>query len=175
MTHGDHLGLLTLTLAGDARHGNDMLWEQIMNRTEQANPANPERILEIFAAIERRDQQRLFDLCHSDVEFHWPPTLPYGGTSRGFKSGPPTWGHTWIPLQPTEAEQSMDPRVVAAHGDEVVVLWRRRGVSPGGDRVDSPVLGLYEIRDGKLARAQMFYFDSSAVADFLARAKGRAA
>jgi ketosteroid isomerase-like protein len=64
---------------------------------------------------------------------------------------------------------------LAAHGDEVVVLWRQRGASPGGDRVDSPVLGLYEIRDGELARAQMFYFDSSAVADFLARAKGRAA
>jgi ketosteroid isomerase-like protein len=69
----------------------------------------------------------------------------------------------------------MDPRVVAAHGDEVVVLWQQRGISPGGDRVDSPMLGLYEIRDGKLACAQMFYFDSSAVVDFLAGIKGRAA
>jgi hypothetical protein len=37
------------------------------------------------------------------------------------------------------------------------------------------VPGLYEIRDGKLARAQMFYFDCSAVVDFLAGIKGRAA
>jgi ketosteroid isomerase-like protein len=62
-----------------------------MNPTEQANA---ERILEIFAAIERRDQQRLLGLCHSDVEFHWPPTLPYGGTSTGFKSEPPS--EVWI-------------------------------------------------------------------------------
>jgi hypothetical protein len=103
------------------------------------------------------------------------PRREYGGTSRGFKSEPPTWGHTWIPLQPTVAERSMDPRVVAAHGAEVVVLWRQRGVAPGGDHVDSQVLGLYEIRDGKLARAQMFYFDCSAVVDFLAGIKGRAA
>ena len=35
----------------------------------------------------------------------------------------------------------MDPRVVAANGDEVVVLWRQRGVSRAGDRFDGEVLG----------------------------------
>ena len=64
----------------------------------------------------------------------------------------------------------MDPRVVAAGEDEVVVLWRQRGVGPSGERFDGEVLGLYGFRDGKLARAQMFYFDAAAVAGFLARA-----
>jgi hypothetical protein len=32
------------------------------------------------------------------------------------------------------------------------------------------VLGLYQIREAKLARAQMFYFDTVAVGDFLAKA-----
>jgi len=32
------------------------------------------------------------------------------------------------------------------------------------------VLALYLLRDGKLARAQMFYFDSAEIAGFLARA-----
>jgi hypothetical protein len=35
------------------------------------------------------------------------------------------------------------------------------------------VLGLYRLSDGKLARAQMFYFDTVTVVDFLARAKGQ--
>jgi hypothetical protein len=35
-------------------------------------------------------------------------------------------------LQPTEAERRMDPRVVAASEEEVVVLWRQRGVDSGG-------------------------------------------
>jgi len=52
----------------------------------------------------------------------------------------------------------------------VVVLWRQRDVSPGGDRLDSPVLALYGFRDGKLARAQMFYFDEAACVRFLERA-----
>jgi len=82
----------------------------------------------------------------------------------------PIWGETWTPLQPTEAERRMDPRVVAANGNEVVVLWHQRGLSPNGERCDSEVLGYYRLRDGKLARAQMFYFDPVSVAAFLQRA-----
>ena len=63
---------------------------------------------------------------------------------------------------------------MAASDDAVVVLWRQRGVSPAGDRLDSPVFGLYEVGHGKLVRAQMFYFDPAAVADFLATAKAAA-
>src|SRR5262245_40600069 len=132
-------------------------------------------MLDIFSAIERRDPQRLSELCHPDVEFCWPAALPYGGTTRGFGTERPTWIHTWAPLQPTEAERRMEPRVVASNGDEVVVLWRQRGLSPGGEHFDGLVLALYMLRDGRLARAQMFYFDTPALVEFLARASGRAA
>jgi hypothetical protein len=39
------------------------------------------------------------------------------------------------------------------------VLWHQRGRDRAGRWLDTPVLGLYQVRDGKLARAQMFYFD----------------
>jgi ketosteroid isomerase-like protein len=125
---------------------------------------NTEVMLGIFSAIEVRDFQRLLDLCQPDVEFLWPPSLPYAGGERG------AWAQTWVPLQPTETERRMDPRVVAVSGDEVVVLWQQRGVSPAGDRFDGPVLALYRLRDRKLARAQMLYFDTVEVASFLAKA-----
>jgi hypothetical protein len=35
----------------------------------------------------------------------------------------------------------MDPRVVAASGDEVVVLWRQKGVDRTGERFDGPRSG----------------------------------
>jgi uncharacterized protein len=137
---------------------------------------NVEVMLKIFSAIEERDSQppdpqQALNFFHPDVEFDWPPSLPYGGTSRGLKVNHPTWLETWDPLQPTDAERRMDPRVVAASEEEVVVLWRQRGVSPTGDRIDTPVLGLYQLREGKLARAQMFYFDPAATLEFLARVK----
>ena len=127
---------------------------------------NIDVMLGIFSAIERRDFQRLLDFCQPDVEFLWPPSLPYAGGERG------AWAQTWVPLQPTETERRMDPRVVAASGNEVVVLWHQRGVSRAGDRFDGPVLALYQLHGGKLARAQMFYFDTVGVAGFLAKARG---
>jgi len=59
--------------------------------------------------------------------------------------------------------------VVAASGKGIVVLWRQRGATPAGDRFDGEVLGLYQVVGGKLARAQMFYFDTAALVSFLAK------
>jgi ketosteroid isomerase-like protein len=140
-----------------------------------ARDKNIEVMLQIFSAIEQRDAQRVLGLVHPDVEFHWPPSLPYGGTRRGLNPDGPTWGKTWDPLQPTASERHLDPRVIAATDEEVVVHWRQKGVTPSGDRIDTPVLGLYLLRDGKLARAQMFYFDPAAVLSFLLKATGQAA
>jgi len=64
---------------------------------------------EVFSAIERRDSQRFLDLCDPNVEFHWPPSLPYGGVTHGHDYERPSWSKTWFPLQPTEAEKRMDP------------------------------------------------------------------
>jgi ketosteroid isomerase-like protein len=133
-------------------------------------------VLETFRAVERRDEQRLLELYHPDIEFHDASSLPYGGVVSGRPAveshmyGPRSWAGTWTPLQPTSAERRMDPRVVAATGREVVVLYRQRAVGAGGERLDSPVLGLYEVRDGKLLRAQMFHYDTAALVGFLARA-----
>jgi ketosteroid isomerase-like protein len=130
---------------------------------------NAEAVLRVFRAIERRDDRRFLDLLDPEFEIRWPPSLPYGGNSRA-KVESPTWSQTWDPLQPTEAERRMDARVVAASGDEVVVLWRQRGLCRTGERFDDEVLGLYRVREGKLVRAQMFYFDTVALVDFLAKA-----
>jgi ketosteroid isomerase-like protein len=128
-------------------------------------------VLEAFAAVEQRDAKRLLDVCHPAVEFHWPPSLPYGGSSRGAEArrGQPTWSEVWDPLQPTAEDRRMSPRVVAATDGEAVVLWRQRGVNSAGERFDGETLGMYEVRDGKLTRAQMFSFDTTALLRFLER------
>ena len=82
----------------------------------------------------------------------------------------PAWAKTWDSVQ-TESERKMDPRVIAASDEEVVVLYRQRGISSAGERFDNPVLGLYRVREGKLQRAQMFQFDTAAILDFLVRAR----
>ncbi len=128
-------------------------------------------VLASFKAVEDRDEALVRKVFHPEFESHWPMSLPYGGVKRGFNASGTTWTNTWNRLQPTDAQRAMSPRVVAAHGDEVVVHWQQRGMDGTGAVYDGEVLGIYEVRDGKLARAQMFYFDTSAVADFLARAE----
>jgi len=128
-------------------------------------------VMAAFAAVERRDERRLADLYHPQVEFHWPPSLPYGGSFHGATalqgSDRTSFDQVWDPLQPTRRERRMDPRVVAATDKEVVVLWHQRGLRPDGQQLDMETLGLYGVRDGKFARAQMFYFDTTAVLRFL--------
>ena len=142
---------------------------------------NVDVVLQTIRAVERRDPQALFALYHPDVEFCDAPSLPYGGTRSGIddireslaRDPERTWLGTWGPLQPTETERSMDARVVAANDSEVVVCYRQRGLSFAGERFDAPVLALYEVRDGRFARAQMFHFDTAAVVAFLDRATHR--
>jgi uncharacterized protein len=137
-----------------------------------------EVVLGVFEAVEERDREKLLDLHHEDVELSDAASLPYGGTLRGkemlrerLESAPEqTWIGTWGPLQPTAAERRMDPRVVSSNDGEVVVFYHQRGVAPDGERLDSPVLGLYEVRDGKFFRAQMFHYDTAAILAFLERA-----
>jgi len=148
------------------------IWgKQVMGDSRKSSPLareqeNAKTILAIFRAIEERDPT-LTQMFQPDFEIHWPPSLPYGGTFSGLEPRPGGWAAVWGPLQPTEAERKMDPRVVATHDDDVVVLWHQRGRTRAGQIFDGEVLGMYHFREGKLARAQMFYFDTAAVAAFL--------
>jgi ketosteroid isomerase-like protein len=166
---GLFLGIVTFAIPQNTEGSNQSDREAILKKERQ----NSKTILAIFRAIEERNDVQTLQFFQPDFEIHWPPSLPYGGTFTGLQSSPTGWSATWEPLQPTEAEKKMDAHVVAIHGDDVVVLWRQRGLSPRGDRFDGEVLALYHFRTGKLARAQMFYFDTTAVARFLARAKDR--
>src|SRR5437016_14627066 len=109
--------------------------------------ANRKLLLEVFRAIEQRDDRRFRELLHPVFELHWPPSLPYGGSKAR------TWSETWEPFQPGETERRMNPRVVSTGEDEGVVLWRQRGVSPSGEQFDGEVLRSEERRVGKEWRA----------------------
>jgi hypothetical protein len=97
-------------------------------------------VMAAFAAVGRCEERRLAELYHPEVEFRWPPALPYGGSYHGavaLQAGDRTgFDQIWDPLQPTRHKRLMDPRVVAGTDQEVVVLWHqpRRPVSAGRTR-----------------------------------------
>jgi len=88
-------------------------------------------VLSAFHAVEERDEQALARLYHPQIEFCWPASLPFGRSPREHEmlaAGGRTWAQAWDPFQGAD-ERKMDPRVVAASENEVVVLWQQRGRS----------------------------------------------
>jgi ketosteroid isomerase-like protein len=138
-----------------------------------------EVVLGVIQAVQERDGEKLFELYHEDVQLHEAASLPYGGVVDGMPSfreqletaPEETWLGTWGPLQPTEEERRFDPRVLSEKDGEVAVLYWMRAVAPDGERWESPVIGLYEVRDGKFYRAQMFHYDTQAMNAFFERAR----
>ena len=133
---------------------------------------NETLVLDLVHAIENRDLQRILQIYDPDVEFHWPPALPYGGSTTGYQAdtGKPTWQSVWLPLQPEPSDRRMEPRVIANRDDEVAVVYHQRGRDAKGRTFDGEVIGLYTVTAGKLKRAQMFYFDEQACVRFLENA-----
>lgn len=82
-----------------------------------------------------RNSSRVSSIPHSRFTGrHRFPTAKPSGNSTPCLAKVSTWAETWDPLQPTAAERQMDPRVVAVSDQEVVVLWRQRGLSSIGER-----------------------------------------
>jgi ketosteroid isomerase-like protein len=98
--------------------------------------ASTDIVTAAFAAVERRNEHRLAELYHPEVEFHWPPACPTADPSRGRRPASrrqdrlrPDLG----PLSANQAQRLMDPRVVAGTDQEAVVLRHqpRRPVNAG--------------------------------------------
>lgn len=134
-----------------------------------ATMTNDEVVLAAITAVEDRDVTTLLRLYHPDLEFLWPPGLPYSGTFKGAEIEDMTERFTavWAPLQPTDAEKRMDPVVVASAGSTVIVHYTWRALDSSGRRFETSTLAHYEVLDGRLAQAQMYYFDMAGMLTFL--------
>lgn len=138
-----------------------------MNPQEDAN-AN--LVMDVLQVIEQRQLHRLAALYHPEIEFHWPPGLPYSGDYTGLAVAEMSkrFEATWTALQPNEETRRMNPRVVAAgENGHVVVNYIWKGLDAEGRRFETQVLADYQVREGRLARAQMFYYDLPGVIAFL--------
>jgi ketosteroid isomerase-like protein len=134
---------------------------------------NAQVVTQVLRAIEDRRLERLGKLYHPEIEFHWQPGLPYGGSFSGpeVATMSEAFAQTWFPLQPDAETRRMDPRVLATGKDgRVIVNYLWRGLDPRGRRFETETLADYQVRDGRLARAQMFYFDLEGMITFLEEA-----
>lgn len=131
--------------------------------------ADEQLVLDMFRAVEDRDMDALAAAYHPDVEFIWPPGLPYSGTFRRDEvvAMSEAFAATWDPVQPDAETRGLDPRILGKTGGQVAVHYVQRGRDAAGRSCEMPVVGLYTVADGRVRRLQMFYFDPAGTAEFL--------
>lgn len=136
-------------------------------------PRSVDVVTQVLAAVEQRQADRLIALYHPQIEFHWPPGLPYSGRFVGAEVARMhrLLGEVWFALQPDEETRRMDFEVIATgdHG-RVVVRYRWKGIDAQGGRFETLTLADYQVRDGLFARAQMYYYDLPGLIRFLEQA-----
>jgi ketosteroid isomerase-like protein len=118
-------------------------------------------IRRFYAAIGKWDEEGLRAVLHEDAELHQPPTLPYGGVYRGPDAMLELWKNVVLPQ--ASGPSSLEATIV--EGDRGVVVINT-------SRIGEPALAVeeYVVRDGRIARIRMFWFDPTPVAEAARRA-----
>ncbi|HEX6651947.1 MAG TPA: nuclear transport factor 2 family protein [Thermoleophilaceae bacterium] len=105
------------------------------------------------------------ELCHDDVEWHWPATTPGASVFHGHAGvteGLEQWSESWDEL-------NMEPEEILEEGDWVLAVLRYRMRGAGsGVYLESSVAHLHQLEDGKLRRWWMFGNSEKARRRFLA-------
>lgn len=145
--------------------------DQAQTQATTQEPADV--VMAVLRCVEERDVGRLAELYHPDVEFHWPPGLPYSGVHRGAAVAgmSAAFAAVWVPLQPEAADRRLDAHVVAADGDTVVAQYTWKGRDRRGRTFATDTLARYSVVDGKLARARMYHFDLAGLVEFVERSR----
>lgn len=148
-----------------------------VNHEERAQvDRNLDTARSVFAVVGSRGngansqaQWKVYEAMYApDVTIHEAPDLPYGGDYKGRDAvarHAQAYRAAWDTLRPPD-EQSLEPQFFAA-GDQVVVLWRQRGSTRGGECLDMPAVSVYRMEDGRIVDSRMFNFDTVAVSAFL--------
>jgi len=106
-------------------------------------------VLDFCAAWEARDQQRILDAFTEDGVYHNMPMQPAVGKDA-------IKGLLGMILAPA-SDVKFEIKHIAADGN-VVMTERLDAFVMGGKTVTLPVMGVFEVRDGKIA-AWRDYFD----------------
>jgi ketosteroid isomerase-like protein len=110
--------------------------------------SNVELVERVYQAFRRRDFPEIFSLCRPDVEVAQSLELPWGGEYHGHEEVTRYFGT----LTKHISSSVVLDRFIDA-GDQVVAVGRTRGtVLHSGRRFDVPVVHVWHVRDGLIAK-----------------------
>jgi len=113
--------------------------------------ANVRLVQEIYDAFRRGDIAAVLNAIDgdADLEFEGPGVIPWAGRWHGREG----WTKFFQTLGANADEITLDMKPFAAQGDHVVSVGRYRArVRQTGRRIDSPLVHLWTIRNGKVVK-----------------------
>ncbi len=129
---------------------------------------NVDSVRRLFKSVEERDLAGVLAAYDPGIVIREAGSLPYGGEYHGLEGAEQHargYAQTWGNFQ-SSADKVMDAVFLDA-GEHTVVLWRQRGSTSNGKKLDLPAVSVYQVRDGKIFESQMFHADTSAILNFL--------
>lgn len=118
----------------------------------------------LYEGFRRRDMAAVFGLLCEDVELEQSLSLPWGGSYHGHDGARRFFGQ----LGSHVSSALTFERLIDAADHVAAVGWTEGTVNATGARFRVPVVHLWQIRDGKIARAE-FYIDHPRMLEALAR------
>jgi uncharacterized protein len=121
-------------------------------------------IRRVYDALASRDASAIQEVFAPDVTIRQSPELPWGGDYEGLDGA-----FTFFLTLVEHIESQVTTDSLFAAGDHVVQTGRTRGtVRANGASFDIPEVHVWELRDGKVVRYQV-YIDTPAMLDALGR------
>jgi hypothetical protein len=115
------------------------------------NQTNVESVTAIYEAFGRGDIPAVLSLIdpQAELRFEGPSAIPWTGTFHG----PGGWAKFFEALGANVAGLVVTMEPFAAQGDHVVAAGRYQGrVRRTGRQIDSPLVHLWTLRDGRVVR-----------------------
>ncbi len=111
------------------------------------------RLIEaLYDGFRRRDMAAIFGLLSEDVQIEQSRALPWGGSYRGHEGARQFFGQLGARINSTLAFE----RLIDAGDHIAAVGWTEGTVNSTGARYRVPVVHVWQVRDGKIARAELY-------------------
>jgi uncharacterized protein len=108
----------------------------------------------VYEALGRGDVAAVMGAMADDVEWHEAEGMPYGGVYRG---GQAVAENVFGPIIRDVPNFAVSPEEFIGSGDTVAVVVRYTGTGQAtGKQLDLPVVHVWDVRDGKIARFRQF-------------------
>ena len=108
----------------------------------------------MYEAFGRGDVPAVLGAMAGDIEWNEAEGMPYGGV---YRSPEAVAQNVFGPLLDDVPDFALQPEEIIASGDTVVTVVRYTGTGKAtGKKLDLPVVHVWQVRDGKVARFRQF-------------------